>query len=166
MIVALGLSVTNILLGWASSVSIASLAPLNPTDPFSALFTITNDGKFRLCEVQFACYLARVQYQSPDVPQFRHKVVRLTGFSVKSMTSGERQTIQCHTPMGPPWAVREVEAVIQVCFRSPLFLWQTAVERRFRTVVDGNRHFQWVHQPIVEAPFFSACYDLDKPTRK
>jgi hypothetical protein len=154
------LSLTNILLGWASSVSVASSPPWNPSDPFSAPFAITNDGKFRIYNVEFACYIARMEYQPPDDTIVAYHSDRLRGFSLGGMGAGETRTIQCPHPIRRRQAnpIREVEVMIQVCFRPLLLPWRTGVERRFIAILGHNGYFQWVRQPIVEASVYPACY--------
>jgi hypothetical protein len=158
------LSMTNILLGWASQVSIASLAPLEPRDPFSALFTITNDGKLPIYNLQLGCYIARVDYEPLARLRLEQTLVRLQGFHENRLGTGEPKTIQRRMPLLAAAAVREAEVVIPACFRPfffPLAPWRTIVERRFQTVANSNRHFQWVGQPMIKASLLPACYDLD-----
>lgn len=152
------LSLTNILLGWAASVSVASFVPLEPRNPFSAPFAISNDGKFPIYEVQFGCYVVRADYKPPSKSKVTRHVTRLNGFYIGRIGSGETQTIQCHSIAMSIGPIREAEISIQVCFRPLLLPWRTAIERKFITILDSKGHFQWLKQPMTEASASSPCY--------
>ena len=61
-IIALPIGLIASLLAFASRVSVSPSSPLDPSDPFSTPFFISNDGLFAIYDVKFHCYFKKVKY--------------------------------------------------------------------------------------------------------
>ena len=65
-LVATPLGIVTGYLSLVPKVTVIQTESLNPRDPFSAQFIISNDGPLRINDMRAQCNFANVQYQNPE----------------------------------------------------------------------------------------------------
>jgi hypothetical protein len=129
-------------------ISVTPTDPLNPADPFSAPFVVSNDGYIPLTDVQFACRPEKVNFGSRLTLTFGSETVIITPavFNVGTLDLDSKTTVPCaldevmqvpHPIAGP---VTEAQITILISYR-PLWLWRKVMESRFVLTQDNAGSF-------------------------
>ncbi|MDQ3714403.1 MAG: hypothetical protein M3388_19610 [Acidobacteriota bacterium] len=142
-IVALLVGLVSSLLVFASRVSVSSSSPLNPSDPFSTPFYVSNDGLFAIYDVTFYCNFRDVTFFEGG---------SISGISVRgsdplipSIEASERATTKCLLTYPDANRNDHGDIVVVVSYK-PKFL-PYRKERKFRFVMEQGSDKQWRWQP-------------------
>jgi hypothetical protein len=145
----------SLLLPFLADVSFTPRTRLDPTDPFSTLFTVTNEGVFDIEDVRFACHMN-------DVEEIRYLVTvqNLDGATdpkwEPEIKPHKSQDVAClfgvagvamrPSPNGPPAEYRVADITLCASFR-PSFWWRRKQSERFIGRTDGQgKIVEWSHQ--------------------
>src|ERR1044072_8565959 len=82
----------------SARLSVSSITDLNPAQPFSAMFTISNDGYVSVQSVQFICSAKQVKY--PNDNFVSHYMGNNDSLNVGSISPGEKATVPCTYKIG------------------------------------------------------------------
>jgi hypothetical protein len=151
-----GASVVLAFLIFRSDVSFTPRTRLDPGDPFSTLFTVTNEGAFDIEDVRFACHMNDVIESAPNM-----RVLRLDG-AVDPQTEPDikphkSQDVRCYFGVSggrivfnPPNRLPPHYNVadITLCASFRPFFWSRRKQmERFIGRTDGHGNIvEWSHQ--------------------
>jgi hypothetical protein len=138
------------LMYFAARVTVSSLTPLNPTDPFSTPFSISNDGAFSIYDVEFSCSLNDVKF--PNGGGMSNLSVGGYGLPpIKVIEAGEKATYQCligsqETPKG---SQADIHVVVSY---QPKFI-PCRIDKPYRFVMKqgSDKQWYWFQQPVSES---------------
>lgn len=125
-------------------ISVTAGEPLRESDPFSALFILSNGGYFPIGDVQFSCLLIDVKLHNAIA--FEDALTQPVSRHIDSMSPSEQATTYCPIPMHDR-QVESADIAIEVVF-TPYMLWPIRKRYRFEAVADDRNHFRWVPQPL------------------
>ena len=126
---------------FSAPVSVTPSSPLNPFEPFTAPFTILNDGYVGLREVELRCDLGRVQYsQGGDAPgNFPPSSTAAVG----ALRAGQVAEASCKLPPRELRLVGQADLNLTVSYRMALLPWRKQQRFRFTTVSKGPAQLRW-----------------------
>lgn len=134
-------SVTGLCFQFRPSLSIETEGSLNPRDPYSTRFRVTNTGRLTLHNITFDAQLIDTPFMSGI-----HLRATQSGLSpVQTLTSGESATR--NIPISAIGLEGQNDIQISVRFRSLFVYGQREVKARFVTQTDSDGHLRWFHQP-------------------
>jgi len=153
----------GILSGYISllpKISVVQNEQLDPSDPFSSPFIVSNDGPLPIENVRFRCGIGSVSYYgkvrvkgaenygssfmfAPDA----HGNLPVQNFGSPEMNPGERSTIpSCNYPL--PKDVSDADIGIVLEFRIGYTPFPSTRTFRFHTLPDANHGFHWYPYPL------------------
>ncbi len=130
-------------------ISVWQTQPLNPADPFSTPFIVSNDGPLGINLVKFSCLLLNVETANRN----RFINVRLSSESltVIGMEPGEKATVPCifrqSIGLSDSDTIQTADVVIIVEFRPDFVLWRRTRRLRFVTLRSSDGNLYWYPQP-------------------
>jgi hypothetical protein len=140
----------------APRISVSASAPLNPSDPFSSPFVISNDGYLPIRNVQFLCRLSDVNAQPPGLNlSFENISVmgpdRFLGDKsqkIRDIDPGGQATTKCNlSPLFPVMPIENADIAITVVYQPAFYRSQKVKDFRFITVSGSDGQLRWVRQP-------------------
>jgi hypothetical protein len=140
----------------APRISVSPSASLNPSDPFSTPFEVSNDGYLSIRDVQFLCRLTDVQAQPPGI-NLSFENIGVMGpdqflgdksQNIRDIGPGRQATTKCNlSPIFPVMPIDRADISITVSYK-PDYLWSPRSEDfRFVTVRSSDGQLRWVRQP-------------------
>lgn len=141
---------TGIIALFFPAISVSQSTPLNPADPFSAPFIVSNDGALVIDSVQFDCLLNNLQTNQitvtdgdfEDDSQF-----------VDTMDAGEKRSVQCAfedpslIKFDLPQIYKSADITLAVRFRVAFVPWYQTRTFRFMLAKATDGSFYWYPQP-------------------
>jgi hypothetical protein len=141
-------------------VSVSQNEQLDPSDPFSSPFVVSNDGPLPMERVRFRCGIVSASYEhGPKVEggsNFGSSFIFAPdasgnmppqNFGAVEMNPGERSTIpSCNYPF--PKSVAGANIGIIVTFRIGYTPFSSKRTFRFVTLADSNKKLHWYPYPI------------------
>jgi hypothetical protein len=119
--------VLSVLLGFYVAVlpkiSASASDPLNPLDPFTSRFTISNDGYFEVNNSSFSCCIVSAKY---EMVSFDSILINLDTEGPLSLEPGEKVTVPCPLTTGigfPHSSLKRAVLRINVRFRPSWYPW-------------------------------------------
>jgi hypothetical protein len=148
---ALGFGIFGGALLFQSRVSVTPSDPLDPNDPFTTTFTVTNEGTFPIYDVYLACEIQRVGNPPRNIQIINTRTALGAEDTIPVMRPDQATTTLCDLPFGFPDDAQPTagDVEIQVEF-DPKFLWRTTKEYRFTTVRTADGRLRWI--PRAQAP--------------
>jgi hypothetical protein len=159
------LSGTCVLLGLLTGVltllprlSVSNLEALNPADPFTTPFVVSNDGYLGVNNVRFSCLLYSLLNEK------QHIVMRGGAESinyaspVRRLPAGERATIPCYPFMKTARTPSRIDIAVNVTYRPDYVPWSKADHYRFVATDGSDGKLHWLPQPYIpigKVPTFS-----------
>lgn len=150
LVVALG-----VVLGVAAAayprLSVSSSSPLNPTDPFSTGFTISNDGFFSIHDVKFACSLNDVKGHVGEIPITIEDVEVDLDAPISKIEASEKATFKCRisfSQTAPDLSVGDLS--IDIDFRPAYVPMRMKKSYRFVTARGSDGQYYWQPQPLAK----------------
>lgn len=142
------------LLVFRSDVTIAPRVRLDPQDPFSTLYTVTNEGFFPIKDVQFSCrmndaeihnYMWAVKGESVTDPKSEPEIHARKSQDVVCLFGVAGNQLK-PAPNAPPFEYRTADITLTVSYRPQFWLSRTQSER-FIARTDGHgKIVEWSHQ--------------------
>jgi len=125
-------------------------APLDPSQPFTTPFTISNEGYLPIHDVTFRCRIRRAQAEDGAAIIAYEKGISPTGFAVPLITPGEKSTVACPFPFefNAPFAGADFDFV--VVFRPDWLLWHQEKSFRFGTTKTKEGQLIWLPRAVSE----------------
>jgi len=138
-----------------SDVTITPHVRLDPADPFSMLYTVTNEGSFVIKDVGFSCHMNHV-----EVHNYMFAVHDLPGSTdpkgEPEVAARKSQDVAClfgaagwpikTSPNGPPPEYHSADITLIVSYR-PHFWWRRIQSERFIGRTNGHgKIVEWSHQ--------------------
>ena len=134
---------------FSPNISITSLAPFEPSDPFSGPFSISNNGYLAIHDVEALCGLKSVEFTNRSfISEISVATDQDKAFKI---SPGESITARCRVPetIRVPKAVQVKSADISLwlTFRPSFLFWRK--ERWFRFVLEKSSDgiWHWLPQP-------------------
>lgn len=127
-------------------VSVSAAYPLNPSDPFSAPFIMTNRGNLSIYNVGFTCNQTGAVYPNPKWNVGDNKTTYTDLSPV--IQPGESRTIPCGMRGTLSLPIVGADINIQVSFRPSYWPRKLTTRFRFLMWIDSNKHLRWLPQPI------------------
>ncbi len=131
------------LLVFASRVSVSSSTPLNPSDPFSTPFFISNDGLFAIYDVKFHCDLRGIKF--PEGGGVSNISIIDDSPSISSIEASEKATTKCMISIPDATRNDHADIAIVISYRPKFFPYQK--NKKFRFVMEQGFDKQWHWQP-------------------
>jgi hypothetical protein len=149
------IGIPGILVGILSLLPRASVTPndpLNPDDPFSAPFVVSNDGYVELNDVQFSCSPMKVETKNfwviDTVPGKEPGGVRETSLDVGTLGRDGSTTVRC--AISPAFAnilpLESAHRRITISFRPEWLPWRRTMTMDFILAKDTGNRFHWLHR--------------------
>jgi len=133
-------------------VTVTQTEPLNPVDPFSAQFIVSNDGPLGIEDLSVVCVISNVRYKDMQARVSNNRINGNKGTELfkQRMDVGERASFTC--PFSEVFHTRapviDAEIVTQLTF-SPKFTWHHPHrEYRFNTKSDATGLLHWYPQAV------------------
>jgi hypothetical protein len=148
-------TIAALFLVFRSDVTITPRVRLDPADPFSTLFTVTNEGILRIEGVKFSCHMNTV-----EIHNYRFAVVDQDGSTdpkeEPAIAARKSQDVAClfgavglpikPPPNSPPPEYHVADITLIVSYR-PYFWWRRTESERFIGRTDGHgKIVEWSHQ--------------------
>jgi hypothetical protein len=113
-------------------------------DPFTATFTLSNEGAFSIYDLHFSCIHNRIVVNDATglvtVGNTRG-IDEVNNYDVKEVRASEKTTTTCYFP---PWSVRKADVSIEVTYRPSFSLWRKTQLFRFVTELQNDGSYQWL----------------------
>jgi hypothetical protein len=141
---------------FTSDVTITPRVRLDPSDPFSTLFTVTNEGAFPIENVAFACHLNYVEIRNYKIAT-RDQDALVDPNREPEIKGRKSQDVVCifgvlggvriiTPPNGPAPDYHAADITLTVSYR-PYFWKRTIQSQRFVALTDGHgKIVEWAHQ--------------------
>lgn len=129
-------------------ITIIETEPLNPPDPFSARFLVSNDGPLGINSFEASCFIVKVVDRNEN--SIMNGVIENRTATKPRMEVGERATLQC------PFArliqtnspIAEADIEFSVHFRPDFTWWHVTRIHRFKCVPDSTGLLHWSPLPV------------------
>jgi hypothetical protein len=148
---------------FAPRVSLVVEEPLNPTEPFSAPFVLTNDSALSIYDVGIACQINWLAWDT-----VRGRIEQKQGLLVKSdnvaktIAAADKKTVKCDVPppvmdglktiLGLPpdskMTLIEGDISIAVSFSPKFYLWKRLDDFHFVADKGADGKTRWQRQPV------------------
>jgi len=150
------LAILTAYLVFTSDVTITPRVRLDPSDPFSTLFTVTNEGAFPIENVTFSCHLNYVEIRNYMVAT-RDQDALVDPNREPEIEGRKSQDVVCifgvlggvriiTPPNGPAPDYHAADITLTVSYR-PYFWKRTTQSQRFVALTDGHgKIVEWAHQ--------------------
>lgn len=122
--------------------TVAAQPLLNPSDPFSAPFVVSNDGYIPLTDVVISCVIDRIR-GAADVDG---SISRPPERQIDRLGVGERTSTACPAPVVAP--IESADVLISVQFSPARIAYPMTWEYRFVGQPDGIGGWTWQQQPV------------------
>lgn len=136
-------------------ISVSASAALNPSDPFSTPFVISNDGYLPIRDVEFLCRLTDVNARPPGI-NLSFENISVQGpdqflgdknQQTRDIAAGGHATTKCNlSPLFPVMPIENADISITVIFRPAFFRSQKAKYFRFVTARGSDGQLRWIQQ--------------------
>lgn len=135
--------------------SVSFSAPLNPSDPFTTPFVISNDGYLSLREVQVACTMNDLKSGSTDTNlelsnvtvSARDQYLGDKSQEVRDIAPKGQATTTCDLPpIAPITGISSADISIRVSYRLRLYPLRKEQSFRFLSVRGSDNRFRWIRQ--------------------
>ena len=127
-------------------IGVTSDSPINPDDPFSSPFTLSNKGFLPIYDVLFSCTLRDVKWQDGGVMNIRTKT---NADPIKRINAGEATTTFCKfLPYNAK--IKSADIEIEVMYRPAYLFWSKRSSIRFGTVTESDGTLRWVPKALSE----------------
>jgi hypothetical protein len=130
----------------SAQIGIASELPINPGDPFSSPFTLSNDGFLPIYHVLFSCTLRDVKWQDGGVVNIR---TRTNAEPIKKIDAGEATTTFCKF-LPNKTKIKSADIEVEVKYRPAYLFWSKQKSIRFGTVKGSDGTLRWVPKALSE----------------
>lgn len=140
----LGLVVT--LYSLFARIGVTSDSPINPDDPFSSPFTLSNKGILPIYDVLFSCTLRDVKWQDGGVSNIRTKT---NAAPIKRINAGEATTTFCKF-FPYELKIKSADIEVEVKYRPAYLPWSKRSSIRFGTVTESDGTLRWVPKALSE----------------
>lgn len=138
-----------------SDVTIVPRVRLDPVDPFSTLYTVTNEGTFAIEDVRFTCHMNDVvvrnyKWEVRDLdgstdPKMEYEVAARKSQDVACLFGAAELPIET-APNAPILEYGKADITMIVSYRPKLW-WRRTQSERFIARTDGHGHIvDWSHQ--------------------
>ena len=139
-------------------ITVSSLAALDPNAPFSTPFTIGNEGRLPITNVEFQCAIGNVVIKNtvnggPDVTlegaeNFGARFVTSNRVAAR-VDAGEKYTVICPWPIENSHPIKSADIAIVVIFKLQWVpMWRQERFFRFTTMPDSDGKLHWLPQPL------------------
>jgi len=145
LIAFLGLVVT--LYSLSAHIGVTSDSPINPDDPFSSPFILSNKGILPIHDVLFSCTLRDVEGQDGGgVINIRTRII---ADPIKRINAGEATTTFCKfLPIKEK--IKSADIEVEVKYRPAYLFWSKRSSIRFGTVTESDGTLRWVPKALSE----------------
>jgi hypothetical protein len=139
---------------FSPNLSITSSVPFEPSDPFSAPFSISNNGYLAIHDVQVLCGLKSVEFTNGS--RFSKFSVATDQDKAFNFSPGESITARCRVPevfrVPKGVQVKSADISLWVTFRPSFLFWFWHKERWFRFVLEKSSDgiWHWLPQPVFK----------------
>jgi hypothetical protein len=144
LITCLGLVVT--LYSLSAHIGVTSDSPINPDDPFSSPFTLSNKGILPIHDVLFSCTLRDVKWQDGGVMNIRTKT---NADPIKRIKAGEATTTFCKF-LPYKAKIKSADIEVEVKYRPAYLFWSKRSSIRFGTLKESDGTLRWVPKALSE----------------
>jgi hypothetical protein len=139
-----------------SDVTITPRVKLQEDDPFSTLFTITNEGTFAIENARFSCHMNHLEIRNYHIALIDQEgAADPPGES--EIAGRKSQDVDCAPgvmgvrmappPGGPAPEYHSADITVTVFYRPRFWPWETKQSERFIGRTDGShRIVEWSHQ--------------------
>lgn len=136
------------LMFFASRITVSSLNSLDPSDPFSTPFSISNDGAFSIYNVEFRCHFKDVSF--PRGGGFKGFSVQDDSPPIAVIEAGEKATTKC-VIFAPNISIGSQGDIYVVVSYQPKFL-PYRKEKLFRFIMKqgSDKQWYWFQQPVAK----------------
>jgi len=146
LIVLCVIALAAVLYALSPRISVTSLAPLNPSDPFSTPLTILNDGYLTAHNVQAKCSIQDRDASGSETNSSSTADMKIE--NIGDLRSKEPTPLPCALiPASKAIPIASAYLTVEVSYRPDFYLWR--VEKRFSFITatgsDGQLH--WLLQP-------------------
>jgi hypothetical protein len=144
--VGLLLGLVTAILSLLPRLSVSNLESLDPDDPFSTPFVVSNDGVLGINDVVLSCILVRLESAT------QHWAVegfRSVGYAptIPRLDPGEQGTAPCNPAVGLKASAADIEVVVS--YRPDYVPWKKERPFRFVTVSSKDGKLHWIPQPYI-----------------
>ena len=133
---------------FASRVTVSSFSPLNPNDPFSTRFSISNDGAFSIDDVEFGCYLKDISF--PEGGGFSNFSVIDSSLPIKTIEAGEKATYKCLLSVPNVSGHSQADIYVLVSYQPKFLPYRVKKPYRFVMQQGSDRQWYWFGQPVAK----------------
>ena len=134
------------ILSLCARIGITSDSPINPADPFSSPFTLSNKGILPIYNVLFSCTLRDVKWQDGGVMNIR---TRTKADPIKRINAGEATTTFCKS-LPYKAEIKSADIEVEVTYRPAYLFWSKRSSIRFGTVTENDGSLRWVPKALSE----------------
>ena len=139
------------------NLTISALSPLNPSDPFSTPFVISNDSLLPIYDVTIKCRLIDVKYVDQSL-QVSSNTSWAISDAAKKIDRNESITALCHLRgfisvkisrlNDTEMMISHADIAVIMSFRQNYTFWLTEKPFRFVTAKSADGQLRWIRQPM------------------
>jgi len=153
-LIATSLGIVTAYLSLIPRISVSQTQPLDPADPFSAQFIVSNDGPLGINDVAFDCAILNVNTLHNN--RISTSYIRPKALKDLGMEVGEKATVPCvfrsAFGLSPSDLITSGDISIVVRFRPDFVFWEKHRSFRFRTIKAADGTLYWFPQPYDRLP--------------
>ena len=158
LVVCLAITLWGIASAWLSVIPVISVSqaqPLDPANPFSVPFIVSNDGPLSVKSLNFTCVPISIEtsHQSRSIPSGFHS----ERVSINKLESHQKSDFPCtFRPFLGSWEFSPSQSMtmakidIFLEYRPAFVPWKRTLQFRFATFPDRDGKLYWQHSSIPE----------------
>lgn len=158
---AVALGVATGYLSLLPRITISQNQALDPMDPFSAPFVVSNDGPLGINKVVVLCMPIKVEDTAHNLLS-RYAVKRVP--TIPGMEVGEKATVPCYLGVTLTHPIETADIAFRVQFRPDFVIWRVHRDLRFSAMRGADGKLYWYPQPFDRMPDESIFPPLPKFT--
>ena len=142
---------------FSPNITISTVSPLNPSDPFSTPFVVSNNSILSIHDVTIKCRVLDVKYVGQSI-QITSNTVWVTSDVAKIIDKNESITALCHLRKlisvkksrlsDTEIPINYADIAIITSFRPSFAFWTTEIPFRFITAKSADGQLRWLRQPM------------------
>ena len=128
-------------------IKLDSSSPLDPAQPFSSPFVVSNESCFAIRSVYQSYRIINIQAVSPNVKtlDIKNMTINIRPSVITKLNPDDRSTLMCDfsSILGIPMAISEVQMEITLKYK---YLWVIPCSKqyKFRTLPEITKQLRWV----------------------
>lgn len=131
-------------------ISVTPAEPLDPSNPFSAPFIISNEGVLALHSVSYRVHIREVQSEDGGKVIIYKKGITVSDFLISYFSPGEKATTGVPFPFKFQTPIKSADITFVVIYRPDSLPWHGEQRFRFGLAKKSNNSWIWLPRAMSE----------------